>query len=633
MKDVLDHFSKSANNIGSDSKRLAQMLDKLLKKVDGLGVNSAKASLALRELAKDGSIDIGKIEKLMSPDQLNKLFTVLLKKIKDSPVTLNNKENISLISKAIAKGTRDYASTGFGKMEADFYKNATKKQISELTKIREGLSDKKNDHKLLQLASGLAVGTVGNVGDILMKNAGFGELPGQMADVITSAKKVWDSFKDSKNAKENDRNAMTVEAYKAAEASYAELRRKNEQSRDSLIDAETSKEDMMSELRDSFKEALSRTSFGDKKKNNYMDKLDKGKLDTREINEVINDWKKTLGSAITQDDLDLMKSFYDSTHNGMADIKETEDLIAKSREKYIESLSHENSALVNATKLKEQTDDLMIKEIETKKKEIDKKINKVGKHLSEEMKKSLADNELLKFTNEIREKWGIEDSESKGLFNDNKKRFKNNLIESGMSSIDAKSKIDNDSEISKTLGYNNNLNDRLKNISNVFDVGEITPTRVDRPTAMPHRFNLARVQAKLGRNATPNTPAPVIPQTIQNVAVPTMNVNQPGTNPPANIHQPIANVVVPTANTNNTVPSPKKQQSPRPSGLNSITSNSEYIKKQYDLWLSIFGKDGSKFAELVATKMATKTLNVKISNLPSPPSNPSNNGGTSTTPP
>jgi hypothetical protein len=626
MKDLIDTFSKASNNVGSDSKRMAQMLDKLVKRMDGVGIDTAKTTLALKEIAKDGSIDIGKIERLLSPDQFSKLFELILKKVKDSPVSLNTKENLSMMSKAIAKGNRDYASSGLGKVEADFYRNASNKQINELSKIRNELSSQKKSSALLDIAKGLTIGTAAQISDVIMSNAGFGELPAKFANVFVQAKNLWGLLKDKKNQSASDRNAMLLEAYKASEASYAEQRRKNEEGKNALINGEASNESMKQDLAFALNDVLNKTSFGDTKKENYKEKLNSGNFGTREINNIINDWKKTLGSSITQEDLDMMHGFYGSMQDGIATIKETDELLSESRKKYVEGIDHENEAMVNATSLKEQVDELMLKELEAKKKEIEKSIKKNGKHLSDSMKKALADDQLLKATKELKEKWGVADSESKGLFNDNTERTRSNLLDMGMNEKEAQHAIETDDGLSKSLGYNNKLNSKLAAISPIFNNSDVVSKTERRPIPKAKRFRMSSITSEPEIiKYEKNEPNNLSPKIVTAPTKPMVNPEEPGT-PPGDIIEA----------SNKEQPSGTKSLEPksvkRSSGLAPMENNSEYIKKHYDLMMNIYGKDGSKFADMLSEKIANRVMQVKITNLPTGESS-SNDENRSTTPP
>jgi hypothetical protein len=96
--------------------KLSAMHDVTVKQspqLDGVGHYVEKvvmpvAQKPVEELKKE-KVDYGLIQKLMSPKQFQTTLSQALTKVKAIPVLLNTKENLSLLSKAIVKGNKDYA--------------------------------------------------------------------------------------------------------------------------------------------------------------------------------------------------------------------------------------------------------------------------------------------------------------------------------------------------------------------------------------------------------------------------------------------------------------------------------------------------------------------------------------------
>jgi hypothetical protein len=136
FKENVELLGKSIKSSGLDYKYFGAYMKKLVAGTEGWSVQASNIVRVFEELKKE-KVDYGLIQKLMSPKQFQTTLSQALTKVKAIPVLLNTKENLSLLSKAIVKGNKDYAATGFGKVTADFYKNASNKQIAELYEIRK----------------------------------------------------------------------------------------------------------------------------------------------------------------------------------------------------------------------------------------------------------------------------------------------------------------------------------------------------------------------------------------------------------------------------------------------------------------------------------------------------------------
>lgn len=134
-------------------------------------------------------------------------LTILEDTLKNINISKNEKANLTLLSKSIAEGHRLYAVQGFGRSADQFYKNATIQQILLLRNMEKNL---KEGVPLKGLAGNGVLGTMAKVGtsgpitaiaDVLLKSAGMGELPGQIAELFANRNnKEQESKKEQANA-------------------------------------------------------------------------------------------------------------------------------------------------------------------------------------------------------------------------------------------------------------------------------------------------------------------------------------------------------------------------------------------------------------------------------------------------
>lgn len=176
-------IAKSSPN-ASHYEKLTKMLELLLKSYDNPDLKQMKRlGISTQNLAVE--------------------IIALRDTIKASNILGNEKANLSVLSKAVADGQRQYAISGFGRDASAFYKKATLEQLKLLRTIDkhidEGIPLKDlNRTGLLDRIKG-AGKKVGGSGilsagaDMVLKGMGFGELPGQFLDMFAK--------KGGKNAK------------------------------------------------------------------------------------------------------------------------------------------------------------------------------------------------------------------------------------------------------------------------------------------------------------------------------------------------------------------------------------------------------------------------------------------------
>lgn len=179
-------IAKSSPN-ASHYEKLTKMLELLLKSYDNPDLKQMKRlGISTQNLAAE--------------------IIALRDTIKASNIVGNEKANLSVLSKAVADGQRQYAISGFGRDASAFYKKATLEQLKLLRTIDkhidEGIPLKDlNRTGLLDRIKG-AGKKVGGSGilsagaDMVLKGMGFGELPGQFLDMFAK--------KGGKNAKDEE---------------------------------------------------------------------------------------------------------------------------------------------------------------------------------------------------------------------------------------------------------------------------------------------------------------------------------------------------------------------------------------------------------------------------------------------
>lgn len=611
FKENVELLGKSIKSSGLDYKYFGAYMKKLVAGTEGWSVQASNIVRVFEELKKE-KVDYGLIQKLMSPKQFQTTLSQALTKVKAIPVLLNTKENLSLLSKAIAKGNKDYAATGFGKVTADFYKNASNKQIAELYEIRKKLQEGislKDDRSNAGLLAGILTGVVAQTGDVIMENAGFGELPGKFINVISAGKALFGSMKTSGLENDKIRNAMLMASVKASESAYNELVRINESAKEDIVEAEAIKNDKQLSVLTKLGESLNKTSFSESEKNALLSKAESGKLTKKDITAIMQDWKTALGEDFGAQDEALMKEASISLYSGIKELKEIDKYIGESKNRYTNELKKENESLVNLTKSRGELDKLMKNELKGQFKEIDRYVKKVGgpEGTQNELKRMLQQDAL----QSVRSKFGLEESEEKGTFGNTSVRLRENLSQQGFSESSINSKLNN--EFKNATEYNERFSNMLKEISPSIFGEEVIEK--NRKITRKKSFNIPT------SNKKPNSGIPPI-STIQ--SLPSFPVIPPQASPEdiPNIPGPTTPTVAMASNLSS-IPSPMTNVKTPTRGTSPIIGNqdeafekleqtSEVLQKTYDLFKNIYGEDGSKFADKLAEKLSNKIFKVNL---------------------
>lgn len=489
----LNHMlARAATDTGMSPASLNKLLLKFAKSTTAIG-DQAKLTQVLNEFNKKVP-EYSRLSSLMTPNDFMKFIDRSLEKIKTTPITLNTKENISFISKSIAKANKDYASTGFGKIASDFYKNATKEQLKELKLMRKSIqSGGQINPSNGGVFRGMVMGAMGQISDIVLNNAGFGELPGKMANLLKLVDDYWASNKADLEKEDVERNANLLANSRMAEASYNEIKRTAKESKDVLIEATMQRDDLTASLTESFSNALSKTDLDEKTKQRYEAALAKGTITDGQLSKITSSWKKTLGDEITSEDKEEIKSFRSNILNNINTLKEIGQDVDDATNAYKSELEKENMALITATKARADVDSIMYDEIKGQFSRIDKELSsrKFRGKSSEELNllKLQLQSEVV---GNVSSKYGINASEARGAFADHSKRVAENLSEQGLSSSDINDKM-NSGELSEALKYNSKFGNKLSELSSLFKnpsvARRVTPQQIANIKATKTRTN------------------------------------------------------------------------------------------------------------------------------------------------
>ena len=462
-------LARAATETGFSPESLNKLLLKFAKSTTAIG-DQAKLTQILTEFNKRAP-DYSRLANIMAPQDFAKFVDRSLEKIKNTPIKLNTKENISFISKSIAKANKDYASTGFGKVAADFYKNASSAQLKELRLMRKSIETGGNigDNKD-GMSSGLIAGTAAQLGDIVMENAGFGELPGKMMTLFTAINKLREANKNDKNQSANERNASLLANSRKTEASYGEQKRVTTDSKEILVEASLQKDELTSSLLDAFKDALSKTDLSPKRKDEYQKDLISGKLTEGQLKTITASWKSALGSDITPEDKKEMKEFRGNILSDITSLNEMNKSIEDATHAYNQEAKKELDALVVATKARADVDKMIFDELKGQFDRIDKELKSgaLRKTPSNELD-ALREQLQTDITNSVSKKYGVNVSESKGMYNDHTNRVNENLSDLG---------IEASAELKEALEYNGKFADKLTSLSRIFTQPTLERPRV-----------------------------------------------------------------------------------------------------------------------------------------------------------
>ena len=196
----LKTFLKIAKNVPNAEQytKLTKMLDLLLKTYNNPD---------LKQMKRLGITSQNLVAEISS----------LRDELKSSNILSNEKANLSILSKAIAEGQRQYAVTGFGKDASNFYKKATLDQLKLLGEIHKAIDEgnplknigKKTVTEKVKDAgkSVLRSGPLGAAADLLLKGMGFGTLPGEFLDMFANS---GNKDKTKQPSKKEQRQALAV---------------------------------------------------------------------------------------------------------------------------------------------------------------------------------------------------------------------------------------------------------------------------------------------------------------------------------------------------------------------------------------------------------------------------------------
>lgn len=457
-------LARASTETGLSPESLNKLLLKFSKSTNAIG-DQAKLTQVLTEFNKK-SPDYQRLSNIMTPGDFEKFVNRALEKIKNTPIKLNNKENLSFMSKAIAKANKDYASTGFGRVASDFYKNATNAQLKELRLMRKSIESGdiigKNKGGMVR---GLLLGLAGQTSDLVLENAGMGELPGKMMNLVSAIDALRQARGSDKAKAEAERNAALLANSRLTEASYSEQKRTTKESKELLIDATLQKDELTNGLLSAFREALNKTDLSDKIKLKYEKDLSSGKLTQGQLNKITSSWKKSLGDDITIEDKQQMREFKENVLSNISTISEINESIATATESYNREAKKELDSLITATKARADVDEMIFTELEGQFKNIDKELSsRKFRGKSESELRPLREQLQTEVVQSVSNKYGIAMSEARGMFNDHSLRVSENLSDLG---------IEASKELTDALSYNQQFAEKLAKLSSIFEVPKV----------------------------------------------------------------------------------------------------------------------------------------------------------------
>lgn len=560
-------LARAATETGFSPESLNKLLLKFAKSTTAIG-DQAKLTQVLNEFNKRVP-DYSRLANIMSPQDFAKFVDRSLEKIKNTPIKLNTKENISFISKAIAKANKDYASTGFGRVAADFYKNASTAQLKELRLMRKSIETgaKIGDNRDGML-SGLVAGTAAQLGDIVMENAGFGELPGKMMTLLTAINKLRDANKNDRNESANERNAALLANSRKTEASYGEQKRVTTTSKDVLVEASLQKDELTNSLLEAFSDALSKTDLSPKIKDKYQKDLIAGKLTEGQLAKITASWKRSLGTDITPEDKKEMKDFRSNILSDISSLNEMNSAIEEATSMYNGEAKKELDALVVATKARADVDKMVFDELQGQFDRIDKELKsgalrKTPTHELDALREQLQ----IDVTNSVSKKYGIDITESKGMYNDHSTRVSENLSDLGIEASD---------ELKDALAYNAKFADQLTKLSKIF-----TTQKIERPRLPELKTTISKSTRKTPKPITSTSSIYTEPDVLTFAGVPSVSESA---------------LVVPSSR----IASPPEKKSSeaeiskRQDALSSVRASQNHSEESIKLLEKIFGQNAEK---------------------------------------
>jgi hypothetical protein len=408
-KTVLRDFQKTIKSLTN-----SQQFEKL-----------SKAFYTLDKTFKDPDIKQLKGMNITANNIFSEL-SILEDTLKNINISKNEKANLTLLSKSIAEGHRLYSVQGFGRNADQFYKNATIQQLLLLKNMEKNLKD---GVPLKGLAGNGILGTMAKVGasgpitaiaDVLLKSAGMGELPGQIAELFMNKNgKEGESKKEQANAA---RVAGIQGAKDAAKGSIIFNKEKMKNIETALSETESYKETLTNDLAS----ALARTLKTDEKGVDSRFAKDEApyEVDMKKLTDAIR------AGSLSKDEIEsLIKTKYIvQTESGESDTTISDALIAKVeslddykraideyKESKINTAKEVQSALETFSELTSSMRAIMNKEIVAEFREIDKIANKMFGSAASKEKEGFAQTFKNRKLESVREAYGIGKDEEIGI--------------------------------------------------------------------------------------------------------------------------------------------------------------------------------------------------------------------------
>lgn len=426
----IDDVFKSVNQIFKTTQADKTVLRDFQKTIKSLSNSQqfeklSKAFYTLDKTFKDP--DIKQLKGLnITANNIFSELSILEDTLKNINISKNEKANLTLLSKSIAEGHRLYSVQGFGRNADQFYKNATIQQLLLLKNMEKNLKD---GVPLKGLGGNGILGTMAKVGssgpitaiaDVLLKSAGMGELPGQIAELLMNKKgKKGESKEEQANAA---RVAGLQGAKDAAKGSIIFNKEKMKNIETALNETQSYKETLTNDLAS----ALARTLKTDEKGVDARFAKDEApyEVDMKKLTDAIREGSLSKGEIES-----LIKTEYIvQTESGESDTTISDALIAKVeslddyekaideyKETKINTAKELQSALETFSELTASMRTIMNKEIVAEFKEIDKIASKMFGRTQTMERDAFSQTYKNRKLESVREAYGIGKDEEIGI--------------------------------------------------------------------------------------------------------------------------------------------------------------------------------------------------------------------------
>lgn len=408
-KTVLRDFQKTIKSLTN-----SQQFEKL-----------SKAFYTLDKTFKDPDIKQLKGMNITANNIFSEL-TILQDTLRNINISKNEKANLTLLSKSIAEGHRLYSVQGFGRNADQFYKNATIQQLILLKNVEKNLKDGVplkglgGNGILGAMAKVGASGPITAIADVLLKSAGMGELPGQIAELFLNK-----NAKETENKKEQANAARVAGLQGAKDASKGSIifnKEKMQNIETALTETQAYKETLTNDLAN----ALARTLKTDERGVDSRFAKDEApyEVDMKKLTDAIR------AGSLPRDEIEsLIKTKYIvQTESGENDTTISDALIAKveSLDEYkraideykqtkIDTARELQSALETFSELTSSMRTIMNKEIVAEFREIDRIATKMFGRTASMEKEAFAQTYKNKKLESVREAYGIGKDEEIGI--------------------------------------------------------------------------------------------------------------------------------------------------------------------------------------------------------------------------